>query len=69
MVSGARRTIQYAENPPKSTRTLSSTSKARWRSLWLELLSVFEFWIERAPIFRVTTAHQAFAFWSGRSGS
>ena len=60
-------TIQYAENPPKKYQDifpLDFESEA-WQSLWEELKSVFEFWLEQGVrIFRVDNPHtKAFAFW------
>jgi starch synthase (maltosyl-transferring) len=60
-------TIQYAENPPKKYQDIYpfDFESASWRSLWLELLSVFEFWIDKGVrIFRVDNPHtKPFAFW------
>jgi starch synthase (maltosyl-transferring) len=60
-------TIQYAENPPKKYQDIFpfDFETAAWQSLWQELKSVFEFWIEQGvTIFRVDNPHtKAFAFW------
>jgi starch synthase (maltosyl-transferring) len=59
--------IQYAENPPKKYQDIYPLNfeSAEWRSLWDELKSVFEFWIERGvKIFRVDNPHtKALPFW------
>jgi starch synthase (maltosyl-transferring) len=60
-------TIQYAENPPKKYQDIYPLDfeSADAMGLWLELRSVFEFWIESGVrIFRVDNPHtKAFAFW------
>jgi len=60
-------TIQYAENPPKKYQDIYPLDfeSSAWRSLWDELRSVFEFWIERGvKIFRVDNPHtKALPFW------
>jgi starch synthase (maltosyl-transferring) len=60
-------TIQYAENPPKKYQDIYpfDFEGPEWRSLWLELHSVFEFWIEQGVhIFRIDNPHtKPFAFW------
>jgi starch synthase (maltosyl-transferring) len=60
-------TIQYAENPPKKYQDIYpfDFESSSWRSLWLELLSVFEFWIEQGVrIFRVDNPHtKSLPFW------
>jgi len=60
-------TVQYAENPPKKYQDIYpfDFETAAWRSLWEELKSVFEFWVEQGvTIFRVDNPHtKAFAFW------
>ena len=66
-------TIQYAENPPKKYQDiypLNFESK-EWRSLWDELHSVFEFWIQHGvKIFRVDNPHtKALPFWEWCLGS
>jgi starch synthase (maltosyl-transferring) len=60
-------TIQYAENPPKKYQDIYpfDFESAAWRSMWQELRSVFEYWVEQGVhIFRVDNPHtKAFAFW------
>jgi starch synthase (maltosyl-transferring) len=60
-------TIQYAENPPKKYQDIYpfDFECEDWQSLWRELHSVFEFWIEQGVrIFRVDNPHtKPFAFW------
>jgi starch synthase (maltosyl-transferring) len=60
-------TIQYAENPPKKYQDIYpfEFETPQWFELWLELKSVFTFWIEQGvTIFRVDNPHtKAFAFW------
>jgi starch synthase (maltosyl-transferring) len=60
-------TIQYAENPPKKYQDIYpfDFESAAWLSMWEELRSIFEFWIEQGVhIFRVDNPHtKAFAFW------
>jgi starch synthase (maltosyl-transferring) len=60
-------TIQYAENPPKKYQDIYPLDfeSPDAMGLWLELRSVFEFWIESGVrIFRVDNPHtKAFAFW------
>lgn len=60
-------TIQYAENPPKKYQDIYPLNfeSADWQNLWLELKSIFEFWIARGvKIFRVDNPHtKAFPFW------
>ena len=59
--------IQYAENPPKKYQDIYPLNfeSPDWQSLWDELYSVFEFWIERGVrVFRVDNPHtKSFAFW------
>lgn len=59
--------IQYAENPPKKYQDVYPFDLAgpAWRSLWEELRSVFEVWIERGVrIFRVDNPHtKPIPFW------
>jgi starch synthase (maltosyl-transferring) len=59
--------VRYAENPPKRYEDIYpfDFECAEWASLWRELLSVFEFWIEQGVrIFRVDNPHtKPFAFW------
>jgi starch synthase (maltosyl-transferring) len=60
-------TIQYAENPPKKYQDIYpfDFESADWWSLWHELKSIFEFWIEQGiRIFRVDNPHtKPFPFW------
>ena len=60
-------TIQYAENPPKKYQDIYpfEFETPKWFELWLELKSVFTFWIEQGvTIFRVDNPHtKAFPFW------
>ncbi len=60
-------TIQYAENPPKKYQDIYPINfeSSDWQNLWLELKSVFDFWIEQGvKIFRVDNPHtKAFRFW------
>jgi starch synthase (maltosyl-transferring) len=60
-------TIQYAENPPKKYEDIYpfDFETDDWRALWLELKSVFVFWIEQGVrIFRVDNPHtKPFSFW------
>jgi starch synthase (maltosyl-transferring) len=60
-------TIQYAENPPKKYQDIYpfDFEGEDWQSLWQELRSVFEFWIEQGVrIFRIDNPHtKPFAFW------
>jgi starch synthase (maltosyl-transferring) len=59
--------IQYAENPPKKYQDIYpfDFESDAWWSLWLELKSIFDFWIERGVrIFRVDNPHtKSLAFW------
>jgi starch synthase (maltosyl-transferring) len=60
-------TVQYAENPPKKYQDiypLDFTSE-EWRSLWRELRSVVEYWIDHGiRIFRVDNPHtKPLRFW------
>lgn len=59
--------IQYAENPPKKYEDIYpfDFETDEWRSLWGELKSVFEHWIDRGvTIFRVDNPHtKTFPFW------
>jgi len=59
--------IQYAENPPKKYQDIYpfDFECEAWQSLWLELASVFRFWIARGVrIFRVDNPHtKSLAFW------
>ncbi len=60
-------TIQYAENPPKKYQDIVpfDFECESWISLWQELKSIFDFWIEQGvKIFRVDNPHtKAFPFW------
>jgi len=60
-------TVQYAENPPKKYQDIYpfDFETPAWQSLWQELKSVFEFWVEQGvTIFRVDNPHtKALAFW------
>jgi starch synthase (maltosyl-transferring) len=59
--------IQYAENPPKKYQDIYPLNfeSPDWRSLWDELRSVFQFWIDRGVrVFRVDNPHtKALPFW------
>ena len=60
-------TVQYAENPPKKYEDIYpfEFETSQWRSLWEELKSIVEFWIEQGVrIFRVDNPHtKPFDFW------
>jgi starch synthase (maltosyl-transferring) len=60
-------TIQYAENPPKKYQDIVpfDFECESWESLWLELKSIFDFWIKQGvKVFRVDNPHtKAFPFW------
>jgi starch synthase (maltosyl-transferring) len=60
-------TIQYAENPPKKYQDIYpfEFETPKWFELWLELKSVFTYWIAQGvTIFRVDNPHtKAFPFW------
>ena len=60
-------TVQYAENPPKKYQDILPINfeTGDWESLWLELKSVFEFWLEQGvAVFRVDNPHtKAIEFW------
>jgi len=60
-------TIKYAENPPKKYQDIYPLDFEAddWRALWLELLDVTRFWIDRGVrIFRVDNPHtKALTFW------
>jgi len=60
-------TVQFAENPPKRYEDIVpfDFESEQWRSLWQELKSVVNFWIEQGvTIFRVDNPHtKPFAFW------
>ncbi len=59
--------IQYAENPPKKYQDIYPLNfeSSDWRTLWDELYSVFEFWIQRGVhVFRVDNPHtKPLPFW------
>lgn len=59
--------IQYAENPPKKYQDIYpfDFETLAWESLWRELKSVIEHWIDRGiTVFRVDNPHtKAFPFW------
>ncbi len=59
--------IQYAENPPKKYQDIYPLNfeSEGWRELWIELRSIFVFWIEQGvKIFRVDNPHtKALPFW------
>ncbi|MEX2495282.1 MAG: alpha-1,4-glucan--maltose-1-phosphate maltosyltransferase [Woeseia sp.] len=59
--------IQYAENPPKKYEDIYpfDFESDDWQALWIELASIFEFWIEQGvTIFRVDNPHtKPFPFW------
>jgi starch synthase (maltosyl-transferring) len=60
-------TIQYAENPPKKYQDIFPLDfeSSDWRTLWEELKSIFDFWLEQGVrIFRVDNPHtKPFSFW------
>src|SRR6266516_804835 len=60
-------TVQYAENPPKKYEDIYpfEFETPHWRSLWEELKSIVEFWIDQGVrIFRVDNPHtKPFDFW------
>jgi starch synthase (maltosyl-transferring) len=60
-------TMQYAENPPKKYEDIYpfDFESSHWQSLWNELKSIVEFWIDHGVrIFRVDNPHtKPFAFW------
>lgn len=59
--------IQYAENPPKQYQDIYpfDFECEAWRSLWLELKSIFDFWVAQGVrVFRVDNPHtKSLAFW------
>jgi starch synthase (maltosyl-transferring) len=65
-------TVQYAENPPKKYEDIYpfDFDSSHWQSLWNELKSVIEFWIDQGVrIFRVDNPHtKPFAFWEWMIG-
>ncbi|NTW55429.1 MAG: alpha-1,4-glucan--maltose-1-phosphate maltosyltransferase [Chlorobiaceae bacterium] len=60
-------TVQFAENPPKRYEDILPIDfeTADWQNLWIELKSIFLFWVEKGvKIFRVDNPHtKAFPFW------
>ncbi len=60
-------TVQFAENPPKKYEDILPIDfeSADWQNLWIELKSIFLFWIDKGvKIFRVDNPHtKAFPFW------
>lgn len=60
-------TVQFAENPPKRYEDILPINFENddWQNLWIELRSIFLFWVERGvKIFRVDNPHtKAFPFW------
>lgn len=60
-------TVQYAENPPKRYEDILPFyfENEDWQNLWIELKSIFEFWInEGVSVFRIDNPHtKPFAFW------
>jgi starch synthase (maltosyl-transferring) len=69
----ADRSIQYAENPPKKYQDIYPFDFEcdDWRGLWLELKSIFDYWIAQGVrVFRVDNPHtKTFAFWEWCLGS
>ena len=59
--------VQYAENPPKKYQDILpfDFETDDWQALWLELKSIFDFWIEAGvKIFRVDNPHtKPMEFW------
>jgi starch synthase (maltosyl-transferring) len=64
--------IQYAENPPKKYQDIYPIDfeSRDWRGLWIELKSVFEFWVAQGvTLFRVDNPHtKSFPFWEWAIG-
>ncbi|MEI6756213.1 MAG: alpha-1,4-glucan--maltose-1-phosphate maltosyltransferase [Chlorobium sp.] len=60
-------TVQFAENPPKRYEDILPINfeSPDWQNLWIELKSIFMFWIGKGvKIFRVDNPHtKAFPFW------
>jgi starch synthase (maltosyl-transferring) len=60
-------TVQYAENPPKKYQDILpfDFESDDWKALWVELKSVFDFWIDAGvKIFRVDNPHtKPMEFW------
>ncbi len=59
--------VQHAENPPKKYEDIYpfNFDTKDWRSLWDELRSIFDYWIEQeVRVFRVDNPHtKPFAMW------
>lgn len=59
--------IQFAENPPKKYEDIVpfDFESVAWPALWQELLSIFQFWIDKGiKIFRVDNPHtKPLRFW------
>jgi len=64
--------VQYAENPPKKYQDIYpfDFESGDWQAMWVELKSIFDFWIgEGVQIFRVDNPHtKAFPFWEWAIG-
>lgn len=64
--------IQYAENPPKRYQDIYpfDFECEPWRELWLELKSIFDFWIDAGvKMFRVDNPHtKSLRFWEWAIG-
>ncbi len=60
-------TVQYAENPPKKYQDIYpfDFENEEWLELWLELKSIFDFWLDQGVrIFRVDNPHtKPFPMW------
>jgi starch synthase (maltosyl-transferring) len=60
--------IQFAENPPKKYEDIYPLDfeSSEWKELWVALVDVFRFWIDRGiTVFRVDNPHtKAFPFWA-----
>lgn len=60
-------TVQFAENPPKRYEDILPIDfeSPDWQNLWIELRSIFLFWIGNGvSVFRVDNPHtKAFPFW------
>lgn len=53
-------TVQFAENPPKKYEDILpfDFDSSSWETLWLEILSIFTFWIDKGvTVFRVDNPH------------
>ena len=59
--------VQFAENPPKKYEDIYpfKFETEQWQSLWLELLSIFLYWIDQGVhVFRVDNPHtKPFMMW------